>query len=454
MVLASTSERADADGGDYSIMNQWKCITVNVIVLFVFFVMIVFPRTVRQSEGFTPVLTSIPSIPSNSNASPNATDSVIQPKESNKIPVDFNVTYDFNYPVAKSFNYTESEASLKSLCRLGEHIPGNWEYYERPEKAYTCCRQIGRRENNPNEPGSCPRKTKVYGDDEWVGDVISGGQAGGEGCHCDIHENTRLNISKREKWIWQPIYCDLMEFNATEFCNVLGKRKLLLLGDSTMDQSGVSLVLQLSKSRQPCANQIIYGHCNHLKWYSNADFKNITPSKYDESVTYFMNKYDPDIVVFGAGAHYHALDEYELMLKTFASDFEDYISQVKPSKSKSLSVYWKTINPGVLGCIKNAGSGPKPYNKQVYTKDNDKYQWRFHPTFDMYAKRLANELNIRVLDMSPLYNRPDPFHAHLGPNKDDCLHQCLPGPIDIFSQLVYQDLYIQQRELIFNQIKH
>ena len=84
------------------------------------------------------------------------------------------------------------------------------------------------------------------------------------------------------------------------------------------------------------------------------------------------------------------------------------------------------------------------------------YHWELHPSFDQMAMQFAADLGMGVIDMSPLYLRPD---AHIGgttgngyhmllageqrgaaPEKMDCLHYCLPGPVDLFNVLLLQAL--------------
>ncbi len=58
----------------------------------------------------------------------------------------------------------------------------------------------------------------------------------------------------------------------------------------------------------------------------------------------------------------------------------------------------------------------------------------------MYAKRMG----LNILDMSPLYFRGD---AHIGSintvgtskigRKVDCLHMCIPGPVNLFPVLLF-----------------
>ena len=79
----------------------------------------------------------------------------------------------------------------------------------------------------------------------------------------------------------------------------------------------------------------------------------------------------------------------------------------------------------------------------------DPFHWNLFPEFDSISKHHCALLRIPVLDMAPLYLRPD---AHPSMNKVlmhkltdyDCLHYCLPGPLDIFAQILLTMLLNQE----------
>ena len=65
----------------------------------------------------------------------------------------------------------------------------------------------------------------------------------------------------------------------------------------------------------------------------------------------------------------------------------------------------------------------------------DEFQWRLHPTFDDMSIKWSQDPAhfLPVIDMSPLYLRPDAHPA-------ECLHYCTPGPRDLFATLLMQML--------------
>ena len=69
-------------------------------------------------------------------------------------------------------------------------------------------------------------------------------------------------------------------------------------------------------------------------------------------------------------------------------------------------------------------------------KKFDRYHWNLEVDFDELSRNVSLEYGFEVLDMSPLYLRPD---SH--PGGTDCLHFCIPGPLNLFSILLLQMLY-------------
>ena len=66
------------------------------------------------------------------------------------------------------------------------------------------------------------------------------------------------------------------------------------------------------------------------------------------------------------------------------------------------------------------------------------------PDYDHYIRENSLRYDFKILDMAPLYMRGD---AHVGFAKafrgdPDCLHYCIPGPVDLFPVLLQQMLYM------------
>ena len=66
----------------------------------------------------------------------------------------------------------------------------------------------------------------------------------------------------------------------------------------------------------------------------------------------------------------------------------------------------------------------------------DIYSWNMQPAFDNFARKRARVMSMPMIEMTPLYLRPD-MHS-------DCLHACLPGPLDLFAILLQNMLHTKE----------
>lgn len=240
-------------------------------------------------------------------------------------------------------------------------------------------------------------------------------QVGGRASMCDRRDNTRNTITTREKYIWEPMLCQLIPWDAALFCKTLGARKLFMMGDSRVQQTAGSLMSRLRNDLPPeqnCGEQVYYAHFNTFKPFFSTAIE-------------LINATQPDIIVSNTGAHFGRVEAF---LEDF-TNLEKIKQEVNTGKQTSWA--WMTNNPGHVHCSQTSG-GPLTYQ---YFKEqkNDKYHWLLFPMMDSLAKIEATRLGMKVIDMSPLYYRQD---AH-----SDCLHFCLPGPLDLFSVLMMNMLY-------------
>jgi hypothetical protein len=130
-------------------------------------------------------------------------------------------------------------------------------------------------------------------------------------------------------------------------------------------------------------------------------------------------------VVISAGAHFHDVPNY-------ARAWDALIPQIVATRQQfpHVKFTWRTIVPGHVDCKNETG----PIESYLPpSRGHDYYQWGLHPVFDNYSRRRAKENNMTMVEMGPLYLRPD---AH-----SDCLHMCLPGPLDLFPILLLGMLY-------------
>lgn len=101
------------------------------------------------------------------------------------------------------------------------------------------------------------------------------------------------------------------------------------------------------------------------------------------------------------------------------------VSEVR-QEFPTIKLVYKSMNPGHPNC--HNATGPIDFFDPVRNDTGDNYSWNMHPAFDNYSRQRALQLNMTLIEMAPLYLRPDGY--------SDCLHMCLPGPLDLFSILL------------------
>ena len=98
----------------------------------------------------------------------------------------------------------------------------------------------------------------------------------------------------------------------------------------------------------------------------------------------------------------------------------------------------KTQNPGHVDCQNFSAPITAAQEAQLNLSTTPSpHRWHLFPKFDKMAMAYLKQFNFKFIDMSPLYLRPDSHPGHL----KDCLHICMPGPIDLFSTLFMQMLF-------------
>lgn len=310
-----------------------------------------------------------------------------------------------------------------SLCMNNGHVLGKWingsEPADTKKTYYSCGWGDHDYKSNPQLCGWGARigEQLVYGHKTWLM------QTGGFSSECDKRDDTRWKFTQRERYRWEPMLCDLIPWNATQFCELLGNRTILMLGDSTMHQTAASIMSRVTSDSPPmesCADQLSMGR-----------FNKFGPEKGQVPAINHIREVSPDIVILNTGAHFMTTPEF----------FEDLVhlealqKEVHDTFHKKVTFVWKTMNPGHINCS-STSNGPLVDHWSHRHDRSDLYNWFIFPKQDSYAKREIARMGMKLIDMSPLYYRQD---AH-----SDCLHYCLPGPVDLFSVLLLNMLYNEE----------
>jgi hypothetical protein len=239
--------------------------------------------------------------------------------------------------------------------------------------------------------------TTALSEHEMIGRKDFLAQTGGNGCTCSAR-------GFQDNYSWSGI-SETWDANWT--CHKLGGRKVLMLGDSTMGQTAAILMNALFPSG--CQTQFTYSVCDTLVNQPMGNYNR------GEEWTKYVDKYKPDIVILSAGPHIYNRSNFEIVISNVIEETKR-LKETNPE----LEVVWKTQQPG--GCTEEI-------TKEIKLSHN--YQYGEFYERDLYALAILPANNIHVIDMRMLYYRSD---AHVN-NPDDCMHLCVPGPLDIIAPL-------------------
>lgn len=332
-------------------------------------------------------------------------------------------------------------------CLDNEYTVGKWIYNNDSSltKNFICCQATN---NDYMQPLCVPNLEKKG----FVGSSEGYMLFHDDVCSCDREQGTRFKLSERERYQWSPSTCTLLEWDAAQFCEILGDRKILFLGDSSNGHSAITLVNMINDADEICSENIQFISMPLL------GLSILSPTDITD-----LKKEFPEFIIASAGHHFHedtGKEDFNNAFDKFISTLVDLHSQsthTKGAKKHPFHFMWKSINPPHIHCNKY----PEPTTERVpFLHSMDpQCKWDWFDTYDEHARNAtvadsisgsstafttasttatvgaASGPRMSYIDMSPLLYRPD---AH---PKDDCLHYCAPGPLDIFPRLLLQRLY-------------
>ena len=237
---------------------------------------------------------------------------------------------------------------------------------------------------------------------------------GGFACSCSGVRSMR----------WAPHKGTLEAWNAESFCQVLGNRTVLFVGDSTMEQTASVIMnaVYWSLRDRGCQSRLLLAHSDTLVG------QNFGVRNDGRHWMHWVRLYEPDIVVASAGAHI-ALEAGPRAFKSVATTvLRDFLASRKNTSTKPFRLIWRTQTS--MGCAAKAGTPITNWSTYQW-KDGRVYNYAKQEERDSFAKRLFAEHNVGIMDLEPLRYRPD---AHVGvgsqSHPNDCVHFCVPGPLN------------------------
>ena len=283
-----------------------------------------------------------------------------------------------------------------------------------------CCGSSEGRDKHPNECGTEPMPEL-----SWQDPLLFGG-SDPQATNGRLYQGRKDFFAHQEFWLcthcsdafhdeFTWVDDELPRFDATQTCQKLNERRVLMIGDSTMTQTASTLMNALFPAGCQTHFYVMHGDTLVGTWMGvyNRGMKWV-----DSVKLHFTNTTESGIVILSAGAHVNNRSNYEMIIN-YVIEGSKEIKQMYPS----IQIVWKTLQPG--GCTQNISS-------EIYS-GND-YNYGLFYDWDMYALSVLPQHGIHIIDMRMLYYRSD---AHR-PSANDCLHFCVPGPLDVIAPLFSQ----------------
>jgi hypothetical protein len=229
----------------------------------------------------------------------------------------------------------------------------------------------------------------------------------GRACRCTFED--RYTWKSDALGIWDP----------HDFCQRLGTRKLLLVGDSTMSQSATTLMNAVHAVG--CQTQMIFVMSDTL---IHENFGALNRGDY---WTNPIVKHAPDIVIFSTGPHIYGDSNFTRVHNTLLADLDIL------RKTTNITFVWKTQQ--AAGCTQNM-STKHPF---LAAKELPHITKLFYNHADFFKRDalmipILQHHGIPFLDLRMLYSRSDAHMMSTG----DCMHFCSPGPLDIFPVVLHR----------------
>ncbi|GAX12109.1 hypothetical protein FisN_15Lh198 [Fistulifera solaris] len=244
---------------------------------------------------------------------------------------------------------------------------------------------------------------------------------------------------------WSPNdKCTLTRWDKETFCSLMRGATVAIVGDSLSWEHYSSLIqlnglkthqgyqhqsreLQMNIAQSVCKGRtrVVYRRDDKL-----------------QNVTEAIQSTFPTVLVLNRGAHYV---NDTILLDDIRHNLQEVKQWLKDCDQKyhmKCHFFWRTSVPGHPEC----GTFPKPVNDLALMEErvaNLAFYNNRSINFHWYDYQHQNELVLKEIEKAGIeYNiidayylnmlRPDEHRAH----QDDCLHNCYPGKMDVYNQLM------------------
>lgn len=270
--------------------------------------------------------------------------------------------------------------------------------------------------------------------------------------HLRCHPREYYDQTPFPTWRWQPsASCDFSKFRQEMMCKLLVDATVTITGDSLSWEHYSSMVQLLGTTiHQGFQHQSLEFRTNivqHLECGGKEDRVVRLVYRRDdrlEDLLHTIQQDFPTVLVLNRGAHYA---DDTVLLKN-VNDNMELLQKYwwKPCQDMGLHchLFWRTTVPGHPNCQQftqpiNDRAAMEAWigNRSNYNNDEKfvKYGWHDFGRQNQLVEQAWNKANypVTILDAYDLnILRPDDHRTH----QDDCLHNCYPGKMDVYSQLM------------------
>ena len=297
--------------------------------------------------------------------------------------------------------------------------------------------------------------------------------------HTHVWTPTNASTRNSSSGLAGPHECSFRNFDAADFCKAVNNTTIGMVGDSLMTEIFHSLLHQLGLNSKYVVNAHLPAHsspkykmgepelipiCNYS---ATLAYGAIDPVKGtgNHSLSHFLDRAQPNVLLFNRGAHYIPNQELQQHLPTLLATLKSY-HQKSRSLYRTTRFIWKSTTTGHPQCWEY--SKPNHNHTLMLKMINDKslYTRAFHPQapsfnwwdfqkqnqimIDAFANMamVTEEFKVEIIDgWDILLSRPD-LHRGKTKKRYDCLHHCHPGPHDVFPQLLNHYLHMTPDEIM------
>ena len=301
----------------------------------------------------------------------------------------------------------------------------------------------------------------------------------------------RLGAIPRKLYEWQAEKCDLPAFDRARACSLFEGKQVVVAGDSTAGQLFLSLVLLLGGSfgrnsrhtsvisditASVCDNKgrFVFIRNDLLLWSTHrSEFNRARECDKLLKADAFVQRVarDAHLLILATGHHFPASMEAAAVmsggggaatngLSFFASSMNYTLSNLMATRAawghapESVALMGASIPVPSCSRFTEPLTAAGWLHADTVLGSGNKYspRWRMMPRLNSILQWLATSYGTAFVDIAAPSSRwPSGMMASsvrgAGSVDEDCLHSCLPGPVDTYSHLVIENLLARRQQI-------